>query len=156
MRRLCILMAAVVVASTLLALTMSSAGAKSGVTKRYGAMVASPSLIGSWSGYGASKKGAKHEALLKCRQNGPRFSGFAHDCKPAVWVYNGWVEAACEKLKEKPYTNVAWGSGWGETKADAEYQARRSCRGAAQETGVVREVRHTPHMSQLKTRGGAW
>ena len=84
MRRLYILMAAVLVASTLLALTMSSAGAKSGVTKRYGAMVASPSLIGSWSGYGTSKKGAKHEALLKCRQNGPRFRGFAHDCKPAV------------------------------------------------------------------------
>jgi hypothetical protein len=126
MRRLYILMAAVVVASTLLALTMSSAGAKSGVTKRYGAMVASPSLIGSWSGYGASKKGAKHEALLKCRQNGPRFSGFAHDCRPAVWVYNGWVALAYEKTKEKPYKNLAWGSGWGETKADAKYAPHES------------------------------
>ena len=38
MRRLYILMVAVLVASILLALTMSSAGAKSGVTKRYGAM----------------------------------------------------------------------------------------------------------------------
>jgi hypothetical protein len=156
MRRLYTLMAAVLVASTLVALTMSSAGAKSGVTKRYGAMVASPSLIGSWSGYGTSKKGAKHDALLKCRQNAPRFSGFADDCRPAVWVYNGWVAVAYEKSTEKPYKNLAWGSGWGETKADAEYQARRSCRGAAQESCAVREVRHTPHTSELKTRGGPW
>jgi Domain of unknown function (DUF4189) len=156
MRRLYILMAAVLVGSTLVALTMSSAGAKSGITKRYGAMVASPSLIGSWSGYGDSKKRAKHDALLKCRQNGPRFSGFADDCRPAVWVYNGWVAVAYEKTKEKPYKNLAWGSGWGESKADAKYQARRSCRGAAQENCVVREVRHTSHRSQLKTRGGPW
>jgi hypothetical protein len=156
MRRLYILMAAVVVVSTLVALTVSSAGAKSGETKRYGAMVASPSLIGSWSGYGTSKKTAKQEALLKCRENGPRFSGFADDCKPAVWVYNGFMAVAYEKTREKPYKNLAWGSGWGETKADAEYQARRSCRGAAKETCVVREVRHTPHTSQLKTRGGPW
>jgi len=156
MRRLYILMAAVLVGSTIVALTMSSAGAKSGVTKRYGAMVASPSLIGSWSGYGDSKKRAKHDALLKCRQNGPRFSGFADDCRPAVWVYNGWVAVAYEKTKEKPYKNLAWGSGWGESKADAKYQARRSCRGAAQEKCVVREVRHTSHRSQLKTRGGPW
>ena len=149
-------MAAVLVASTLVALTMSSAGAKSGETKRYGAMVASPSLIGSWSGYGDSKKTAKHNALLKCRQNGARFSGFAHDCKPAVWVYNGFMAVAYEKTKEKPYKKLAWGSGWGESKADAEYQARRSCRGAAKESCVVREVRHTPHTRQLKTRGGPW
>src|SRR5215204_2928864 len=139
MRRLYILMAAVLVANTLLALTMSSAGAKSGGTKRYGAMVVSPSLIASWSGYGTSKKRAKHDALLKCRQNGPRFSGFAHDCRPAVWVYNGFMAVAYEKITEKPYKNLAWGSGWGETKADAKYQARRSCRGAAQEKCVVRE-----------------
>jgi hypothetical protein len=153
MRRLYMLMAAVLVASTLLAITMSSAGAKSG---RYGAMVASPSLIGSWSGYGTSKKSAKHDALLKCRQNGPRFRGFAHDCRPAVWVYNGFVAVAYEKTKEKPYKNLAWGSGWGETKADAKHQARRSCRGAAKENCLAREVRHTPHTSQLKTRGGPW
>jgi hypothetical protein len=156
MRRLYILMAAVLIASTLVAVTMSSAGAKSGVIKRYGAMVASPSLIASWSGYGSSKKRAKHDALFKCRQNGPRFTGFAHDCRPAVWVYNGWVAVAYEKTKEKPYKNLAWGSGWGETKADAKYQARRSCRGPARENCVVREVRHTPHTSQLKTRGGPW
>ena len=156
MRRLYILIAAVLVASTLLALTMSSAGAKSGVSKRYGAMVASPSLIGSWSGYGDSKKGAKHDALLKCQQNGPHFSGFADDCRPAVWVYNGWVALAYEKTKEKPYKNLAWGSGWGETKADAKYQARKSCRGAARENCVVREVRHTSHTSQLRTSGGPW
>ena len=84
MQRLYILMAAVLVVTILVAVTMSSAGAKSGVTKRYGAMVANPSLIGSWSGYGTSKKSAKQEALLKCRENGPRFTGFAHDCKPAV------------------------------------------------------------------------
>ena len=156
MRRLYILMAAVLVASTLVALTVSSAGAKSGVTKRYGAMVASPSLIASWSGYGTTKKKAKHNALSKCEQNGPRFTGFANDCKPAVWVYNGFMAVAYEKTKEKPYKNLAWGSGWGETKADAKYQARRSCRAAARERCLVREVRHTPHTSQLKTRGGAW
>ncbi len=156
MRRLYILMAAVLVASTLAALTKSSAGAKSGGTKRYGAMVVSPSLIEGWSGYGTSKKTAKHNALLKCRQNAPRFSGFAHDCTPAVWVYNGFMAVAYEKSKEKPYKKLAWGSGWGESKADAKYQARRSCRGAAQEKCVVREVRHTPHTSQLKTRGGPW
>src|SRR5215211_2166142 len=156
MRRLYLLMAAVLVATTLVAVTMSSAAAKSAVTKRYGAMVASPSLIASWSGYGASKKRAKHDALLKCRQNGPRFTGFAHDCRPAVWVYNGFMAVAYAKTKEKPYNNLAWGSGWGQTKADAEYQARRSCRGAAQETCVVREVRHTLHTGQLKTRGGPW
>src|SRR5918911_4456191 len=96
MRRLYILMAAVVVASTLAALTLSSAGSKSGVTKRHGAMVASPSLIEGWSGYGTSKKGAKHNALLKCRQNAPRFSGFADDCTPAVWVYNGFMGVAVQ------------------------------------------------------------
>src|SRR5918994_3323160 len=125
MGRLYILMAAVLLASILVALTMSSAGAKSG---SYGAMVASPSLIGSWSGYGASKKTAKHNALLKCRENAPRFSGFAHDCTPAVWVYNGFMAVAYEKNKEKPYENLAWGSGWGEAKAEAKYQTRRACR----------------------------
>jgi hypothetical protein len=119
-------------------------------------MVVSPSLIEGWSGYGTSKKGAKHNALLKCRENAPRFSGFAHDCKPAVWVYNGFMAVAYEKTTEKPYKKLAWGSGWGESKADAEYQARGSCRGAAKEKCVVREVRHTPHTSQLKTRGGPW
>ena len=109
MRRLYILIAAVVVASTLLALTMSSAGAKSG---RYGAMVASPSLIGSWSGYGTSKKGAKHEALLKCRQNAPRFRGFAHDCRPAVWVYNGFVALAYEGTWRSSDTSAATVSSW--------------------------------------------
>ena len=156
MRHLYISMAAVLLASTLVAVTMSSTGADSEVAKRYGAMVASPSLIGSWSGYGTSKKGAKHAALSKCRQNAPRFRGFAHDCRPAVWVYNGFVAVAYEKTKEKPYKNLAWGSGWGETKADAKYQARRSCRGAAQERCLVREVRHTPHTGRLETRGGAW
>src|SRR5919107_2195593 len=116
MRRLYILIAAVLIASTLLALTISSAGAKSGVTKRYGTLVVSPSLIGSWSGYGTSKKGAKHNALLKCRENAPRFRGFAHDCRPAVWVYNGWVAVAYEKNKEKPYKKLALGAGWGESK----------------------------------------
>ena len=147
MRRLYISMAAVLLASTVVAVTMSSAGADSGVPKRYGAMVASPSLIGSWSGYGnATKKGAKHAALSKCRQNAPRFAGFAHDCRPAVWVYNGFVAVAYEKTKEKPYKNLAWGSGWGETKADAKYQARRSCRGAAQERCLVQRcaIRPTP------------
>jgi hypothetical protein len=156
MRRLYILMAAVLVASTLLALTVSSAAANSAVTKRYGAMVASPSLIASWSGYGTTKKTAKHNALLKCQQNGPRFRGFANDCKPAVWVYNGWVALAYEKSTEKPYKDLGWGSGWGATKAEAKYQARSSCRGAAKERCVVREVRHTPHTSDLKTRGGPW
>ena len=147
MRRLSILMAAVLLASTLLALTMSSAGANSAVTKRYGAMVASPSLIASWSGYGTSKKTAKHNALLKCRQNGARFRGFADDCIPAVWVYNGWVALAYEKTREKPHKNLAWGSGWGQTKADAKYQARRSCRGAAKERCVVRGAPYAPHES---------
>jgi Domain of unknown function (DUF4189) len=156
MRRLYVSMAAVLLASTLLAATMSSVAADSGVTKRYGAMVASPSLIGSWSGYGTTKKGAEHEALSKCRQNAPRFGGFAHDCRPAVWVYNGFMAVAYEKTKEKPYKNLAWGSGWGQTKADAKYQARRSCRGAARERCLVREVRHTPHTGRLETRGGAW
>src|ERR671910_1084148 len=122
MGRLYILMATVLIASTLLALTMSSAGAKSGVTKRYGTLVVSPSLIGSWSGYGTSKKTAKHNALLKCRENAPRFRGFAHDCRPAVWVYNGFMAGGYEKTKEKPYKKLAWGSGWGETKAGAKKQ----------------------------------
>ena len=156
MGRLYVSIPAVLLASILLTLAMSGAGADSGVTKRYGAMVASPSLIGSWSGYGHTKKGAKRAALSKCRQNAPRFRGFANDCRPAVWVYNGFVAVAYEKAKEEPYKNLAWGSGWGETKADAKYQARRSCRGPAQENCVVREVRHTPHTSQLKTRGGPW
>ena len=156
MRRLYILMVAVLVASTLLALTMSSAAANSAMTKRYGAMVASPSLIASWSGYGTTKKTAKHNALLKCQQNGPRFRGFANDCKPAVWVYNGWVALAYEKSTEKPYKDLGWGSGWGRLKrrrntkpaAPAAERPRRRC--------VVREVRHTPHTSDLKTRGGPW
>src|SRR5215204_5694236 len=108
MRRLYILMAAVLIASTLLALTMSSAGANSGVTKRYGTLVVSPSLIGSWSGYGTSKKGAKHNALLKCRQKGPGFRGFGRECRPAVWVENGFVTVAYEKTGEKRYEDVAW------------------------------------------------
>jgi hypothetical protein len=84
-------MAAVVVASTLAALTESSAGAKSGGTKRYGAMVASPSLIEGWSGYGASKKTAKHNALLKCRQTDrvsadlPTTAGLRSGCTTASW-----------------------------------------------------------------------
>jgi Domain of unknown function (DUF4189) len=156
MRDLYISMGALVVGSTLLALTISSAGANSALSKRYGAMVASPSLIGSWSGYGHTKKSAKQQALLKCQQNAPRFSGFAHDCTPAVWVHNGFMALAYEKSKEKPYKDLAWGSGWGQSREQAKLQARRSCRGAAKERCLVREVRHTPHSTQLKTRGGPW
>ena len=49
------------------------------------------------------------------------FQRIFNDCKPAVWVYNGWVALAYEEV-EKPYKDLGWGSGWGATKAEAKYK----------------------------------
>jgi Domain of unknown function (DUF4189) len=150
MRRLYILLAAVVIASTVVAVTMSSAGAGVGVTKRYVAIVTAPTEQQSFDGYGYSKVKAQQNAYLKCQS---WVQGPASYCKDAVWVYNGWAAVAYEVTVEKPYKQLEWGSGWGLTKEQAEDAARKSCYEYAREQCRTEVTAHTPHTSMLQTKG---
>ena len=60
-----------------------------------------------------------------------------------MWVRNGWVSVAYEKRKEHPYKNLAWGSGWGPTKAEANRQGRKVCRRYAKEKCTTQFYEHS-------------
>jgi hypothetical protein len=142
-RRLYVLLASAVIATLLIALTMCTLSAQ-GVSKRYGAIAAVPSLVRSVDGYGATLRQAKRAAIKECRQVASHRRKYAGDCQGAVWVRNGWIAIAFERSVEQPYSELAWGSGWGHTKESAKYQARKVCRRYAQEKCEVKSVYQTP------------
>src|SRR3712207_3739669 len=101
MRRLYVLIASAVIATLLIALTMSTVSAQ-GVGKRYGAMAAVPSLVEGVDGYGSTPKQARSAAIEECRQFASNWRKYAGDCQGAVWVRNGWVAIAFERTLEQP------------------------------------------------------
>jgi hypothetical protein len=155
-RRLYILLASAVIATLLIALTMSTLSAQ-GVSKRYSAIAAVPSLVRGVEGYGATLRQAKRAAIKECRQFASHRRKYAGDCQGAVWVRNGWIAIAFERSVEKPYSELGWGSGWGHTKDSAKYQARKVCRGYAKEKCEVKSVYETlVRDPSVPSKGGSW
>ena len=145
------------IATLLIALTMSSVSAQ-GVSKRYGAIAAVPSLVRGIDGYGATLRQAKRAAIKECRQFASHYRRkYAGDCQGAVWVRNGWIAIAFERSVEQPYSELAWGSGWGHRKDSAKDQARKVCQGHTQEKCEVKSVYQTPVRDpSLRSKGGSW
>jgi Domain of unknown function (DUF4189) len=156
MRRLYVLIASAGIATFLIALTMSTVSAQ-GVSKRYGAIAAVPSLVRGVDGYGSTLKQARSAAIEECRQFASHWRKYAGDCQGAVWVRNGWIAIAFERTVEEPYSDLAWGSGWGHTKDSAKDQARKVCRRYAQEKCEVKGAYETPVRDpSLGSKGGSW
>jgi hypothetical protein len=155
-RRLYVLLASAVIATLLIALTMSTLSAQ-GVSKRYGAISAVPSLVRGVECYGATLRQAKRAAIKECRQVASHRRKDAGDCQGAVWVRNGWIAIAFERSVDKPNSELAWGSGWGHGKDSAKYQARKVCRRYAQEKCKVQSVYQTPVRDpSVRSKGGSW
>lgn len=153
MRRLYLLLAAALIVLSLVALTMGSAGA---VTEKYMAIATAPSVLGGSSSYGHTKAEAKRNAMTKCKRHNANNPDFRNDCTGAVWVHNGWASVAYEKTKEDPYKKLAWGSGWGPTKVEANRQGRKVCRRYAREKCTTRFNDHSLKRGSGATRGGPW
>ena len=79
MRRLYVLIASAVIATFLIALTMSTVSAQE--SKRYGAIAAVPSLVRGVDGYGATPKQAKSAAIEECRQFASHWRKYAGDAR---------------------------------------------------------------------------
>jgi|SRR3954454_21670597 hypothetical protein len=112
MRRLHILLASVVIATLLLAVE-STASAGPPPPKVYGSLWVSPSLQTSYWGTGSQLDYANRQAYARCLSA-------ATDCKPGVWVRNGYAAFAMDPAR-------AWGTGWGHTELEAVQAARTTC-----------------------------
>ena len=153
MRRLYLLLAAALIVLSLVALSVGSAGA---VTEKYMAIATAPSVLGGSSSYGQTKAGAKSRAMTKCKRDNAKNPHFRNDCTGAVWVRNGWASVAYEKRKEHPYKNLAWGSGWGPTRSEANRQGRKVCRRYAKEKCTTQFYDRSIYRGSGATRGGPW
>jgi Domain of unknown function (DUF4189) len=153
MRRPYAPLAAALIVASLVALPVVSAGA---VTKRYMAIAAAPSVVGARSANGHTKAQAKRNAMTNCKRHYAKDPDFRNDCTGAVWVRNGWASVAYEKTKERPYKNLAWGSGWGPTRSEANHQGRKVCRRYAKEGCATRLNDHSLKRGSGATRGGPW
>jgi len=141
MRRLSITLAAVLTAASIIALVMGGvAGAKS---KNYTALALSTSTAITATGDATTKSGALNKAYRQCDSTAyndyPDI--YTGDCGVVVWVKNGWVAAAFESTLEGPPFDPAsppsYGSGWGQTKADAKFWALDQCESEAGEGCTV-------------------
>lgn len=79
----------------------------------YGALAYSPSTGASgWSHSYSTRSAAEASALRGC-------APYARDCRVAIWFVN-----ACGAIATGP---DGWGSGWGNTRTRAEYEAMQVC-----------------------------
>jgi hypothetical protein len=154
MRRPYAPLAAALIVASLVALPVVSAGAVT--EKKYMAIATAPSVVGARSAYGHTKAQVKRKAMTECKRHYAKNAHFRHDCTGAVWVKNGWASVAYEKKKERPYEDLAWGSGWGPTRANANHHARKVCRRYAKEKCVTQFNDHSPQRGSGATRGGPW
>jgi hypothetical protein len=154
MRRLYLLLAAALIVLSLVALTMGAAAGA--VTREYMAIATAPSVLGGSSSYGQTKAGAKSRAMTKCKRDNAKNPHFRNDCTGAVWVRNGWASVAYEKTKETPYKNLAWGSGWGPRRANANHHAWKVCRRYAKEKCTTQFYDRSIYRGSGATRGGPW
>jgi hypothetical protein len=154
MRRLYLLLAAALIVLSLVALTMGAAAGA--VTKKYMAIATAPSVVGGSSSYGHTKAEAKRKAMTKCKRHNANNPHFRNDCTGAVWVRNGWASVAYEKTKEHPYKNLAWGSGWGPTRKNANHHGWKVCRRYAKEKCTTQFYDRSIYLGSGATRGGPW
>jgi hypothetical protein len=171
MRRVYVLLAAAVIAATLIAVA-GSAGASVAPQQQgpkqytpsalpYGALAIARSVRNAWDGYGSTKAQAKNNALAKCRRNARTDPIYRGDCQGAVWVHWGWMAIAMDwKGDKKPPYYPAWGSGWGPTQGSAINNAVRVCRKYAGKTPNCshRGVKQTapPPSETSQITGGSW
>jgi Domain of unknown function (DUF4189) len=164
MRRVYILLASAVIATTFIAVA-SSTGASATPTQQgeqFGAMAFAPSLSSIGNGVDvefASRKGAaKRAALADCQARGVSHSNYyGQDCQGAVWVRNGWAAVAWEKEPSAPPYKVAWGSGWGPTSDIAIFHANELCQQYAGAACPNHSAHLTPNFDPNKpTKGGPW
>ncbi|WP_246735684.1 DUF4189 domain-containing protein [Agrobacterium sp. a22-2] len=79
----------------------------------FGALAYSPATGSTgWSHSHTARRAAERTALDGCAQ-------YADDCRVAIWFKN-----ACGALAAGPN---GWGSGWGDDRARAEYEAMKVC-----------------------------
>jgi Domain of unknown function (DUF4189) len=162
MRRLYILLASVMIATLLIAVA-SSAGASAApalpqigagghhkIAKVhrprawvYGALYVSPSMRTSYFSSGRDQAEAIRRALSMCRQA-------ANDCRPGVWVKNGYASFSMDA------NNGAWGTGWADNSSRAEYLAGSTCRNYGGVTcgTIFQTYRTKAYNSSVTTEGG--
>jgi hypothetical protein len=156
MRRLYILLAAALIASCMLALTVGSAGARNGTSKPYLAMTAAPSVVKSYGRAGPTLKMAKKLAMQMCENSSAWSASYANDCQGVVWVYHGAASIAWEKTKEQPYKYLQGAGSWGKTEAEAKYNALRGCQSVANEKCTVQNTKQVKYPSTGGVTGGVW
>ena len=147
MRRLSVLLACVVMALTLIAITVATGASAAPKQKGnlppnhfYGAIDYSKAKNVSYWGHGATKAAANRAAYNNCH----KMHG-ANDCRTQIWVYNGWIALVEGK--------TGFGFEWGRTEKVAKNKALQLCR--AQDTGCkVTALWHTRFDPNKKTKGG--
>jgi hypothetical protein len=122
MRRLYILLAALLLASTLVAVTMSTAGAQS-PAKRYAAIATDNGGSNHWVGYGATSRQATAKAWDQCVAYHSREVTHGR-CEGVGWVRNGWIAFAADKTLGDPH---GWGWGWDSNESPARSTAIDYC-----------------------------
>ena len=146
MRRLSVLLACVVMALTLIAITVAS-GASAAPKQQaapksfYGALDWTKAKGKLGWGSGTSKAAANRAAYKACSQ-----LGGATDCKTITWVYNGWVVVA--------QGSKQFGTGWGHTKQQASKVAVKNCQAGGAPPCKVSHFYHAALDPNKKTTGG--
>jgi hypothetical protein len=141
MKRIYLLLGAMLIATSMVALALvGPAGAKS-KSKKYTAIVASNSTAITASGDATTKRGAIKKAWRQCDSTAsneyPSF--YTGDCNWGVWVKNGWAAIAWEGTLEGPpfSTTPSGGWGWGDTRSEAKDNALNACQSSARESCTV-------------------
>jgi hypothetical protein len=155
MRRLLVLVAAGLIAATLIALV--SGGGASARSKNYTAIALSTSTVTTASGDASSLNGAENKAWRRC--DSIAYQGYPdlyeNDCEIAIWVKNGWAAVAFERSIEGPPYAPSWGSGYGRTRPSARSYAVQGCEQGAQEPCDVYQTERTLSFNpSLPTSGG--
>ena len=155
MRRLYILLAAALIAATLIALGGSPASAERGHAKQYTALTYSPSTDISTVGDGSTLRSAEKKAYNHCQSVNTGDPNYQGDCQGAGWVQNGWIAVAREATYEGPPVQFGWG--WDPTRGGAVNGAGSSCQQAAGESCVLLRGERTLSYNPAKpTNGGNW
>jgi Domain of unknown function (DUF4189) len=142
MRGLYVLLASVVIAVLTCAVASEASAPPAPRPKTKGALYFSPSLQSSYFVSTSRLNWALEGARYQCQQA-------ATDCKPGIWVVNGYAAFAVD-------TTGAMGTGWGHTGSEARQWAQTSCRnfGGVTCNAIVRSYRTTHYYPNSATHGG--
>jgi hypothetical protein len=153
MRRLYILLASAVIATTLIVVATGAAAQHPGPSPQPGpannqeflALAIAPSLLKvpnttpnrfypeAEAGYGTTLVEAKNRARAGCEDNGIlKDQYYKNDCQGAVWVQNGWLALSTERLAPKGTTvphryQYAYGGAYATTRNKAIGKAIDIC-----------------------------